>query len=205
MLIEDRRLNYLYGKVYRSSLLTNIRVEDDVKTGSDTMINCQYIANINNIVLIDDLDYHYIKYNSRSVTSYSGNDIFPRVCRINRFIYKSMEEQGYLTVQMTNVIDKRILLSAIWAIEKYIKSEDSQVDKVKKIDAILNSKDYQRALNRFNNNPWELGFKPIQDKSGEEFFQRLKREEKIVSYKKFVLSFTPKWVHNTYRRIVGRE
>ena len=41
-LLEDERMNYLYTKLYRTEYLKDIRVESDVKQGSDTMINMQY-------------------------------------------------------------------------------------------------------------------------------------------------------------------
>lgn len=199
MLLEDRRLNYLYAKVYRSDLLKNIRVEDDVQQGSDTMINCQYIRSANNIVLIDDLDYHYIKYGSRSVTSYSGKDAFQRICRINRFVYQEMKEQNLLTIQMIHVIDKRILLSAIWVIDRLMNSDESQGAKLEQIDGILNSADYKSALKRYNTDHWETGINPIQDKSGAKYIQRIRKETKRASLKASILKRTPQWIHNAYR------
>lgn len=204
MLLDDRRLNYLYGKVYRSSLLKDIRVEDAVKQGSDTMINCQYIAKINRIVLIDDLDYHYIKYNSRSVTSYSGQDAFLRICRINRYIRTAMESQGMLTIEMSHIIDKRILLSAIWVIDRIMSTIESQGERIAQIDAILDNKDYQGALQRYKDELWELGFDPICDNSGKQYIQRIAREKQVSLAKNKVLKVTPKWIHNIYRKICGK-
>ena len=144
-IFEDRRLNYLYGKIYRTSFLKSIRVEDDVKQGSDTMINCQYIGKIDSIVLIDDPDYHYIKYSNRSVTSYSGNDAYLRICRINKYIYDSMANQGFLSQEMYRVIDGRVLQSAGWVIDRVLSSEMPESDKEQQISEIFENGMYQEA------------------------------------------------------------
>ena len=61
-LLEEDRLNYLYTKLYRTEYLKDIRVEPDVKQGSDTMINMQYTLRINNLAVIDEYDYHNYRY-----------------------------------------------------------------------------------------------------------------------------------------------
>lgn len=204
-LLDERRLNYLYGKLYRSSCLKNIRVENDVKQGSDTMINCQVVSNVRNIVLIDDMDYNYIKYNTRSVTSYGGTNAFERLLRINKFVYQEMQRQDFLTVEMSHVIDKRILLSAIWVIDRLMNSEESQDAKIAQIDAVLSNSDYRNAMSRYEEQPWDLGFKPIRDKNGTEYVNRISRKEKINSFKAGVIKRTPQGVHNLYRRLLRKQ
>ena len=52
VLLEEDRLNYLYGKLFRKKLLEEIRVEKGVRQGSDTMINMQYCLQIRNLAVI---------------------------------------------------------------------------------------------------------------------------------------------------------
>lgn len=148
MLIDDRRLNYLYGKLYRTKLLSDLKVEEDVKQGSDTMFNCQYIKRVNRVVLIDDLDTNYIKYSSRSVTSYNGEDAFNRLCRINQFILDTFSDTEYMTDELQRVIDGRILLSAIWVLDQIALSSAKRKDKHLKATTVINNGLYRTALKR---------------------------------------------------------
>ena len=201
MLLDDRRLNYLYGKVYRSELLKDIRVEDDVRQGSDTMINCQYIKNINRIVLIDDLDYHYIKYSGRSVTSYSGENAFERICRINRFITKEMGEQGLLNPTMQEIIDKRVLLSAVWVIDKILDSDNGENIGTEQITNILNDGFYIESYKRQKSKGREFHFEIIKPQSGKKFLDSRSRQFRINQCKAGILAKCPKFIVNIYHSI----
>ncbi len=205
MLLEDRRLNYLYGKVYRSELLKDIRVEDNVRQGSDTMINCQYVAKAKSIVLIDDLDYHYIKYKARSVTSYSGGDAFQRICRINKFVYVQMDKNGFLTDEMKRTIDTRVLLSAIWCIDRICEVVEDRKMKEEGISQILNDEYYKETYERQRENLAEIPFQAISPQSGEKYLKRKEKEEKRNTQKANVLARCPKWVVRLYHKIKGVE
>ena len=204
-LFEDRRLNYLYGKIYRSEFFKQLTVEPDVRQGSDTMINCGYIGKINNLVLIDDLDYNYIKYATRSVTSYAGEEAFSRLLRINNFIYNSMEAQSLLTDEMKATIYKRILLGAIWVIDKIKVSDLLFSDKAKQIDGVLNCKEYAEAYKWVRGNSIKTSFEIIEPTSGEKYLKSFIREEKRLKRKARILTFCPSFVKNCYRRLRGRN
>lgn len=203
MLLEDRRLNYLYGKVYRTALLKDIRVEEDVKQGSDTMINCQYLAKVKSIVLIDDLDYHYIKYKARSITSYSGSDSFLRICRINKFVYEQMEKQGFLTEKMAETIDGRVLLSAIWCIDRVCEVVEDKAAKAEGITQILNNEYYKETYERQKKNLSAFQFDVIAPQSGESYLKKQEKQEKKNARKAYVLSRSPKWLVKLYHKIKG--
>ena len=201
MLVSDRRLNYLYGKMYRASLLKDIRVEDDVRQGSDTMINCQYLANAQSIVLIDDLDYNYIKYKARSVTSYSGGDAYQRVCRINKYLFDHMEKNGWLTQEMKNVIDGRIFLSAGWCIDRIYETIEKDEDRIEGITQILNNSLYVQAYARYKQEKSEIGFEPIPPQSGERYVKNRAREKKRNDRRGRIVSKTPEFILKIYRKI----
>ncbi|MBR4173016.1 MAG: glycosyltransferase family 2 protein [Clostridia bacterium] len=200
MLLDDRRLNYLYGKVYRTKLLKDIRVESDVRQGSDTMINCQYIKNAKSIVLIDDLDYHYIRYSGRSVTSYSGKDAFERICRINSFVFDEMEKQGLLTDKMVEELDKRVLLSAIWVIDKIMASGAAKDVKAEQITKILNKGLYITAYQRQKGNS-DLKFEPIKPQNGTKYMNANEKRLKINQRKSKILEKCPKFIVDLYHAV----
>ena len=109
-LLNENRLNYLYAKLYRTEYLRECRVEDDVKMGSDTMFNFQYLLKIQSIALIDDDDTIYIKYDTRAVCSYKGTDLYVRQFRIERIITEVLQGSDYWSDDMQRAIDRRVFL-----------------------------------------------------------------------------------------------
>jgi len=204
MIVSDRRLNYLYGKVYRAKYLKDVRVEDDVRQGSDTMINCQYLANAESIVLIDDLDYNYIKYKARSVTSYSGNDAYQRVCRINSYLYEHMEKNGWLTKEMIRVIDGRVLLSAIWCIERMYETQEGGRIDANGITQILHHPLYLQAYNRQKDAQYSVGFEAIPPQEGVRYVKRREKQKRRNERKGRIVSKTPQFILKIYRKIKRR-
>ena len=201
MLLDDRRLNYLYAKVYRSSLLKDLRVESDVRQGMDTMFNFRYIERANSIVLIDDLDYHYIRYSSRSITSYSGDDAYQRICRINRFVYDRSKEMGVLTDDMLAVIDSRVLQSAGWVIDKILASANDDGVKARQIDGILNDPFYTQAYARQKNRGTSLSFEIIDPQTGEGYLLKKQKIKETQNRKARILSKTPGFIVKIYHSI----
>ena len=205
MLLDDRRLNYVYGKVYRSSLLKDIRVEDDVKQGMDTMINFMYLPRTSSIVLIDDLDYHYIRYSKRSITSYQGEDAYLRILRINRFVRSRSEEMGILTDELTKVIDSRILQSATWVIDKILASDSDNETKAEQISEILNNEYYVQSYNRQKANLSEFNFTAIEPQSGKSYLSYRERQRKRSASKASILEHTPKAIVSLYHKLKGNS
>ena len=203
MLLDDRRLNYLYGKIYRSALLKDIRVEDDVRQGSDTMINFQYLNKADSVVLIDDVDYHYIRYSSRSVTSYSGEDAFFRISRINKYVYDYSEKMGILTDEMLFIIDSRVLQSAIWVIDKILASKNTDEVKADQISKILNDKFYVESYQRQKDHQERFGFDIIQPQDGNSYIKKI-NEMKVTNQRKAdILARCPKCIVRVYHKIKG--
>lgn len=202
-LFEDRRFNYLYGKIYRSEFFKQITVEADVKQGSDTMINCEYIGKIDNLVLTDDLDYNYIKYTTRSVTSYAGKESFARLLRINNYIYNSMKAQGLLTFDMQATVYKRILLGAVWVIDNIKISAFDFNEKAKQIDGIIHCKDYLTAFSWIKKNCIKTNFDVIVPQSGEKVLKDYYKAEAKLKRKAKILSVCPPFIRIIYHRLKG--
>lgn len=149
-LLWEGRLNYLYGKLYRTEELRGIRVDADVKQGSDTMINSIYVVRINSIAIIEDYDYHYVNYTSRSVTSYKGKGLFERWYRIDRFVYYIMRMNKLLNEKMENAINLRILIYGKSALTNIAKSNISLKEKYRLASDVINGKKYMRAYTRMD-------------------------------------------------------
>jgi len=203
MLLDDRRLNYLYGKVYRTALLKDIRVENDVKQGSDTMLNFMYLPRTGSIVLTDDLDYHYTRYNKRSVTSYQGKDAYDRILRVNRFIYDSSDEMGMLTEEMLKVIDSRVLQSGRWVIDKIVVSDSDRDSKAEQINDILNNEYYVNAYNRQKDRLAQLDIDAIAPQSGTAYLDNVERLKRLQNKKAAILRRSPKKLVDLYHRLKG--
>ena len=147
-LLDESRLNFLYAKLYKTELLRDVRVEPDVMQGSDTMINCMYLQKTRSIAVIEDYDYCYVQYKKRSVTSYSGREAFNRLCRINSFVEKSMEDAGYMTDEMRRVIDGRFFFSGTSYLSRVGLSDTPLKEQYRIASEVVNSEEYLAAYRR---------------------------------------------------------
>lgn len=196
-LLDNSRLNYLYGKLYKTELFKECRVEPDVKQGSDTMLNCQYLQKIKSLAIIDDIDYHYFKYRSRSVTSYSGKDAFARILRIDSVLLPSMEGAGLLNDEMLFAIHKRILWSVPGMIDRILQSDESLPEKEEQIDTILQNERYKQAFDWLKGHGFgekELTFEPIPPQSGRTYYKHFQKEQRTLRIKAKILSICPKFI-----------
>ena len=203
MVIEDRRLNFLYGKVYRTSLLKGIRVEKGTRPGSDTMINCQYIGNTKDILLIDDVDYNYIRYSTRSITSQLDDTLFYRVCRINKYILTYMEKYNYLSDNMYRVVDTRILQSAYWIIDKIFASSADDNEKARQIDLVLNNSTYVESYKRQKYNLVSFSFEVIVPQNGMVYLKKRIKAKKTNERKAKILEKCPDFIVDLFHKIKG--
>ena len=151
-LLDDGRLNFLYAKLFRSRILKTTFVEEDVRQGSDTMFCCQYAVKADSILLIDDLDTNYIKYSSRSVTSYQGKDKYKRDYRTQTTITEIFQKAGLLNGEMQRIIDGRIFKSALWSSSPVAKGDDRVPEAELGIKDIFRSPVYLEAFERQKEN-----------------------------------------------------
>lgn len=200
-LLDEKRLNYLYAKLFRTGLLQQLRVESDVMQGSDTMFVFQYLDLAQSVVLIDDVDYSYIIYSKRSVTSYAGYDAYERILRINLFIRCFSGEHGMMTEELDRIIDGRILASAIGVIRVVCGSGASDAEKAGMIERILNCGEYVAAYNRRQNEFDRYRFIPVVPQSGTDYCKKAMKEKKRMAVKGKLIKFVPGFVLNVYRRV----
>lgn len=209
-LLDENRLNFLYAKLYKTELLRNVRVEDNVMQGSDTMINFLYLKNTQSIAVTEDYDYYYIKYKKRSVTSYAGNDYFKRLYRINKFLLDKTEEYGWLNDEMLRVIDGRILLVGRNALVRIAKSPDSQQNQYKRASQVVNSEEYLRSYRRqeklgniegFNERYRYEMIAPGKEKAFIDHVRNIEEEEKKNERIKNLLNHCPEPVFKIWHKI----
>ena len=198
-LLEEDRLNYLYSKLYRTEYLKDIRVEPDVKLGSDTMINIQYVTRINNIAVIEDYDYQYIRYTTRSVTSTKSTDFFWRMYRIQKFLYDVTEKNGLLNDNMLRVIDGRTMISGIVGLYRIEQADIKMKTKLAAAHTAIHSDEYLWAYNRLKENRQleTLKFKVIHPGEEEAFIQRMHKRKR----KNRILKYTPKFAFKAFHNI----
>lgn len=202
-LLTERRLNYLYGKLYKAEYLRDIRVEPDVMQGSDTMINSQYVVKINSIAVIENYDYNYIKYSVRSVTSYGGDHVFKRLYRINKFVYDVMEANDLLSSEMLRTIDGRIMYSGKIALRRIAKMPVMKREKYHRAEKITHSDEYlcsyNRQLKHGNIPSFEFGvIRPGEEK---DYIKDLCRSIKNEKRYNTIKSTAPSWMFDVWHKI----
>ena len=202
MLFSEERLTYLYGKLFKADLLNGISVEADVKSGSDKRINFQYILKINNLVVIEDYDSYYIRYTSRSVTSYRGDGYHIRYYNSIHYVRDILEKNGLLSEKMLEVLDRRIMVITRDAVDSVFRQNISMKEKYKKASDIINCDDYQTSYARLE----KAGvLNEIDDKEiprDEDAYFKMKAsqmaQEKKDAKKKALLSLCPDSLFNAY-------
>lgn len=205
-LLEENRLNYLYTKLYRTEYLKDIRVEPDVKLGSDTMINIQYAMRINNIVVTEDYDYRYVRYATRSVTSSNSTDFGGRMYRIQKFLYDVTEKNGMLNDKMLRAIDGRTLISGNVGLCRIGRLDIKMKDKLIAARKTIYSDEYLCSYNRMKEKGQleSLKFKVIHPGEEEAFIRRIHKNvlnRRKRHRKDKILNYTPKFIFNAYHNI----
>ena len=160
-LLDEGRLNYLYAKLYRTEYLKCCQVENNVEHGSDTMINSQYVSLINSIVLIDDEDANYIRYNTRSVTSYRGHNLFNRLIRIEQFSRDTYKKAGLLSGEMQYILDKRVFRTVNWSLDVLSQTDLPADMVVDVVTQICENRLYLDAFERKITNHFEFNVRVI--------------------------------------------
>ncbi|MCR5429603.1 MAG: glycosyltransferase [Eubacterium sp.] len=183
LLLEDR-LNYMYGRIYRSEFLKkiNVGIED---MGEDTRTVTQYLMYTNNLAVIDEYDYHYIRYNSRAITASLGNEMFNKLYAINQFVYELMKKNDLLNNEMIKSIDIRNFSAGKKTLDQIVYYNQSRREKYAMADRIINSKEYTKSYNRQKEcgNLKTLDFKPIAPGKGAKYIKKSLRKIRARVYK----------------------
>ena len=205
-LLEEGRLNFLYAKLYKTSLLKKARLEPDVRQGSDTMINAMVLRYTQSIAVIEDYDYYYVQYKSRSVTSYQGADYFKRLYRINTFLSSELDAGGYLDDEMLRVTDGRILMSASTSLHRIAASDAPLSEKYRRAEEIIDCEEYLIPYRRQEErgNLGSYTFSPVPPGKGKEQIDRiceLFKEEKKNQRLKRLRDLCPDALFNVWHSV----
>lgn len=203
VLVRDRRLNYIYCKMFRSELLKPYNFQKEVRLGEDTILSFSYLSRAKSMVMIDALDYHYIKYTSRSATSDFDEDIFERFLYINGTIWKISEECGFLTSELINVICERLVISGNWVIEKALTLDAPKEKRIKMISSVLSNKDYARAYNIICESSGTALMRYPKPQDSVRFYKKRMKEKKKFDRRVEILKHTPHFVEDFYHKIKG--
>ena len=198
-LLIEKRLNYVYTKLFRTDYLKDIHVEPDVNLGSDTMINIQYVTRINNIAVIEDYDYYYVQYPSRSVTSVKSTDFFWRMCRIQKFLYDTTKENGLLNDKMLHAIDYRTMVAGVVGLNRIACLDIKLKEQLAAAHKVIYSDEYLCSYNRLKKKGQleTLNFEVIHPDEEEAYIKRMRNRRR----KDRILKYTPKFIFKTYHRI----
>lgn len=150
-LLEKRRLNYIYSKLYRRNLLDVNRIRFDTKMmlGEDTIFVCDVLKCSERISVVGECYYNYIKYSSGTLTTKYYENIYEIYLFIAKYIEQSMLTIGCLNKEMLNVIDDRKIISADWSITSI--RNQKQINfmiKIKLINLVINNKELLESLER---------------------------------------------------------
>lgn len=205
-LLEEDRLNSLCTKLYRTNLLKDIRVEPNISYGEDTAINMQYALRINNLAVIENYDYRYVKHTTHSVTANQGQDFFWRLYRMNKYLYDLTERNGFLNDKMQRAIEGRFLLSGKIALRRIGYSNEKMKTKLATAHRIINSDEYLQSYNRLKEKGQleTLNFGVIHPGEEEAYIRymcQVSKEIKKLSAKKKFLRYIPKPIFNVYHNL----
>lgn len=135
--LELNKSYLLYGpcnKIYKTTVIKSNHILFDVTTsyGEDLLFNFQYLSHIEKISYTDNTNYFYIKQNEKSLSSVFRDDAFENEKRINKIIFRFLQERQMLSLEAENYLSDRILDVAYnqvlyWGI---VKKKYSEIKKV---------------------------------------------------------------------------
>lgn len=159
-----RLLNQPYNKIYEKEIINkyNIRFDENLSLGEDLLFNLDYLQKCNEIEIVNDRTYFYIKGQNDSLC----NKFYPNFYEIQTKIYLNMLD----IINSINVPDKQVLkdcytdflYSLVLSMNNILLSKEySLIKKIKKIKGILKSNVFELCLKnadqyKFNNIYWNI-------------------------------------------------
>lgn len=153
-LLQDRRFNYVYGKIYSKEIIekNNVRFEEDVSLGEDTVFVMDYLKCIEYAWIIGKAYYNYVKYSSSTLSSKYNEDQFDKYAYVNRYIEKTFRELGWYNDITVKAIGERWVYATIWALDSTMNADIDIKSKQAIIDKIVKNTDIRDILLEDDNN-----------------------------------------------------
>lgn len=201
-LIQDRRFNYVYAKIYRTDIIqnNNIKFDQAISLGEDTLFVMDYLQHVHCCYIVGASYYYYIKYVSGTLTGRFYQDIYQKYTFINDRIEAAFREKG---INVEDSINLRQLESSRWAINSIRNAtRQSKKSKIQLVDNILKSKKLQAALDKNYTFVKDFPeFEVMKKRSGRKLLAYYKKievkEEVVLKIKVLILKVIP-------RNFVGR-
>ena len=156
VLIEERRMNYIHGNLYRRELIEThgIRFEDDkLSYGEDTVFNFTFLPYCESIYVCGHPVHYYIK-SADGLASMYRHDRYQKTVRLNDYVESVCTEMGCANDAAHAAINKRRVLSAIWCTEATLHAKGLSFDEKrvgltpiardKRLKSIIDSVDAER-------------------------------------------------------------
>ncbi|MEE0968580.1 MAG: glycosyltransferase family 2 protein [Clostridia bacterium] len=142
-LIDDRRFNYIYAKLYKRETIfsSQLRFDESLSLGEDTVFVLQYLKHIDTIDIIGESHYYYIKYPSGTLSSCGKENQYVRLTGLNNRLENILIESGLWQTEIRISMEKRHILSAYWCVSAFNEMNMSRKSKVALIDSILKTKE----------------------------------------------------------------
>ena len=109
-LFRERRLYYVYPKLYRSSSFQSIRFDERMRISEDTVWNADVLGIANSIQLTNHSGYRNIRYNNRGLTKQANLQQFQDHVRAYEKILRSADAHGWSGEELLDVLDERIMV-----------------------------------------------------------------------------------------------
>lgn len=91
---KEGDFNYIWGKCFRTDIIKehNINFDVNVSLAEDTLFVLEYVKYITSIKYLSDIGYHYIKYNTETLTKidFNSDSTVNKFEKVNDIIYDQL-------------------------------------------------------------------------------------------------------------------
>ena len=153
-LFKDYYINYICNKLYITDIIknNNIYFDSSIGWGEDLIFNLTYLNHCENIFIIEDLLYNYVKYNENSITSTFNRDLYNNQKSMYNKVRKFLIENNSYSGENERIVESKYTNSVIMCLSHLFRP-DSSYDKIKlksKINEIIEDDMVRERINYFN-------------------------------------------------------
>ena len=206
-LISQRRLNYVYAKIFDREILErySVRFLENLVVAEDTAFVLDYIKNIKTISVVGKAYYHYVKYSSGTLTTTPNLNNFKDFDFVNDKYQEQLMEMGLCGDEFIYVVCVRRTLSAFWTIESIAGSDYDYAVKIQAIDGILKSESIRKIIDGNLENKENLPYyNELKIGDGKKLYRHIKRvaskQKRRQKLKVAVYAVTPSFVKKWRRK-----